>query len=60
MALRYAGNSFYDALLAGVTKKMSHGLEFQGSFTWGKSIDNSSGHHCRRYLLKRIVELALV
>jgi hypothetical protein len=39
----YAGNSFYDALLAGVTKKMSHGLEFQGSFTWGKSIDNSSG-----------------
>jgi hypothetical protein len=41
--MRYAGNSFYDALLAGVTKRMSHGLEFQGSFTWGKSIDNSSG-----------------
>jgi hypothetical protein len=41
--LRYAGNSFYDALLASVTKKMSHGLEFQGSFTWGKSIDSSSG-----------------
>jgi hypothetical protein len=41
--LRYAGNSFYNALLAGVTKKMSHGLEFQGSFTWGKSIDSSSG-----------------
>jgi hypothetical protein len=41
--LAYAGNSFYHALLAGVTKRMSHGLEFQGSFTWGKSIDNSSG-----------------
>jgi hypothetical protein len=41
--IRYAGNSFYDALLAGITKRMSHGLEFQGSYTWGKSIDNSSG-----------------
>ncbi len=41
--MRYAGNSFYDALLAGITKKMGHGLELQGSFTWGKSIDNSSG-----------------
>jgi hypothetical protein len=41
--IKYAGNSFYHALLAGVTKRMSHGLQFQGSFTWGKSIDNSSG-----------------
>src|SRR5260370_6056118 len=41
--IAYGGNSFYDALLAGVTKRMSHGLEFQGSFTWGKSIDNASG-----------------
>jgi hypothetical protein len=41
--IRYAGNSFYDALLAGITKRMSHGLEFQASYTWGKSIDNSSG-----------------
>jgi Carboxypeptidase regulatory-like domain/TonB-dependent Receptor Plug Domain/TonB dependent receptor len=39
----YGGSSSYNALLAGVTKRMSHGLEFQGSFTWGKSIDNSSG-----------------
>src|ERR1700687_2353082 len=41
--MRYAGNSLYHALLAGITKRMSHGLEFQTSFTWGKSIDNSSG-----------------
>ena len=41
--LAYQGNSFYDALLAGVTKRMSHGLELQGSFTWGKSIDTGSG-----------------
>jgi len=41
--LAYGGSSFYDSLLAGVTKRMSHGLELQGSFTWGKSIDNGSG-----------------
>jgi hypothetical protein len=41
--LAYGGSSFYHSLLAGVTKRMSHGLQFQGSFTWGKSIDNGSG-----------------
>lgn len=39
----YGGNSFYDALEAQVTKKMSHGLQIQGAFTWSKSIDNASG-----------------
>jgi len=38
----YQGNSFYDALLVGVTKRLSHGVQFQTSFTWNKSIDNSS------------------
>ncbi|MGH9359760.1 MAG: TonB-dependent receptor domain-containing protein [Terriglobia bacterium] len=33
----------YDALEVGLQKRMSHGLQAQGSFTWGKSIDNSSG-----------------
>src|SRR4029077_8912465 len=28
---------------AGVTKNMTHGFQVQGSFTWSKSIDNSSG-----------------
>jgi hypothetical protein len=41
--MRYEGNSFYHALLAGATKRMSHGLQFQTSFTWGKSIDTGSG-----------------
>jgi hypothetical protein len=36
------GNSFYDALEVGVTKRMSHGFQLQTSFTWGKSIDNNS------------------
>jgi hypothetical protein len=36
------GNSFYSALQAGLEKRMSHGVQLQGSFTWGKSIDTSS------------------
>jgi len=38
----YKGDSFYDALLLGVTKRLSHGVQFQTSFTWSKSIDTSS------------------
>jgi hypothetical protein len=41
--LNWGGNSFFDALEIGMTKTMSHGLQLQGSYTWGKSIDNSSG-----------------
>jgi hypothetical protein len=41
--MRYAGNSFYHALLVGITRRMSRGVEFQASFTWGKSIDDGSG-----------------
>ena len=40
--VNWGGDSFYDGLELGVTKKMSRGLEFQASYTWGKSIDTSS------------------
>jgi outer membrane receptor protein involved in Fe transport len=42
-SLFWAGDSFYSALEVGVVKKMSHGFQVQGSYTWGKSIDNNSG-----------------
>jgi hypothetical protein len=42
MGLVYGGNSFYDALLVGVQKTLSHGVQFQTSFTWGKSIDTGT------------------
>ena len=44
--LHYEGNSFYNALELAVQKAMSHGVQFQTSFTWGKSIDTGSatGH----------------
>jgi hypothetical protein len=41
--ITWAGNSSYNALQAGILKRVSHGLRLQGSFTWGKSIDNNSG-----------------
>ena len=41
--LHWAGDAYYHALVVGLTKHASHGLVFQGSFTWGKSIDTSSG-----------------
>jgi hypothetical protein len=39
----YSGSSIFHALELGVTKNMSHGFQFQGAFTWSKSIDDSSG-----------------
>jgi outer membrane receptor protein involved in Fe transport len=41
--VNWGGNSFYNALQLGVTKRMSRGLQIQGSYTWGKSIDSNSG-----------------
>ena len=38
----YDGHSQYDALEAQLVKRMSHGFQLQGTFTWGKSIDTSS------------------
>jgi hypothetical protein len=44
--LRYVdwgASSFYNSLQVGVVKKISQGLQIQGSFTWGKSLDSNSG-----------------
>ena len=40
--LNWGGGSDYHALQVGVAKRLSHGLQLQGSFTWGKSVDTSS------------------
>lgn len=40
--VRWAGGSQYDDLEVGIQKRMSHGFQLQGSFTWAKSIDTSS------------------
>jgi outer membrane receptor protein involved in Fe transport len=41
--LSWPGTSSYNALQIGILKRMSHGLQIQGSYTWGKSLDDNSG-----------------
>ena len=38
----WQANSFYDAMQVDVAKRMSHGIQFHGAYTWGKSIDTLS------------------
>jgi hypothetical protein len=38
----WQANSFYDALQMVIAKRMSHGVQFRGAYTWGKSIDTLS------------------
>ena len=41
-AMFYNGHSYYNALETQVAKRMSHGFQLQGTFTWAKSMDTSS------------------
>ena len=41
-SLFYEGHSYYNALEAQLAKRLSHGFQVQGTFTWAKSIDTSS------------------
>lgn len=36
------GHSYYNALLASVSRRLASGLNVQGSFTWSKSLDTNS------------------
>ena len=38
----YEGHSYYNALELQLAKRMSHGLQLQGTYTWAKSMDTSS------------------
>jgi hypothetical protein len=38
----YSGHSNYHALETQLAKRLSHGVQVQGTFTWSKSIDTSS------------------
>jgi hypothetical protein len=41
-ATLWQANSFYDAMQVDVTKRVSHGFQIHGAYTWGKSIDTLS------------------
>jgi hypothetical protein len=38
----WIGSGLYDSFEAQITKRMSHGFQVQGSYTWGRSIDDGS------------------
>jgi len=38
------GNTQYDALQLRATKKVSHGLQVQASYTWARNFDNGTNH----------------
>jgi hypothetical protein len=38
----YEGHSYYNALEAQLAKRISHGFQVQGTYTWSKSMDTSS------------------
>ncbi|WP_446743179.1 carboxypeptidase regulatory-like domain-containing protein [Silvibacterium acidisoli] len=38
------GNDQYDGLQVRLTKRMSNGLQLQGSYVWGRNFDNSTNH----------------
>jgi hypothetical protein len=40
--LFYEGHSYFDALETQLAKRLSHGFQVQGTFTWSKGIDTSS------------------
>jgi hypothetical protein len=39
----WSSDSYYDGLELQVTKRMRHGCQLEGSYTWSKNIDTSSG-----------------
>jgi len=39
----FGGDYYYDALVTQIKKKMRYGLQIEGSYTWAKGIDTSSG-----------------
>ena len=43
LSTTFISASSYNSLQVNYAKKMSHGLQYEASFTWQKSFDNSSG-----------------
>ncbi len=48
--IQTGGNSNYNSMQLSLTKRLSYGLQFLGSYTFGKSIDDTTGGRDERYL----------
>jgi hypothetical protein len=47
------GNSMYHGLALQVTRRFSHGLQFQGAYTWSHNMDDSTATHFSTVLSPR-------
>jgi hypothetical protein len=47
------GNSFYHGLATQLTKRLSHGVQLTGAYTWSHNIDDSTATHFTTYLTPR-------
>jgi hypothetical protein len=57
-ATLWDGYSKYEGLLATLDKKMSHGIQVQGSYTWGKCLDNGTTGNVTDPFLNSIATLS--
>jgi hypothetical protein len=57
VATYWGGDSEYDALTAQVTKRMSHGFQVGGSYSWSKSIDTGSSSTTSDNFVNSVVNL---
>ncbi|MGH9359489.1 MAG: hypothetical protein ACRD1O_10000, partial [Terriglobia bacterium] len=52
----WIGDGWYNGLQAGVTKRLSHGFQVQGSYSWGQCLDTSSSYSFNDQFQNSIVD----
>jgi hypothetical protein len=55
--LQWINDSFFDALEAQLVKRMSHGIQVQGSYTWSRAIDEGAASDASDPFLSSIPSL---
>jgi hypothetical protein len=56
-SLQWINDTFFEGLEAEVVKKMSHGIQVQGSYTWSRAIDEGAGSDASDPFLSSIPSL---
>src|ERR1700730_5998370 len=56
-SLQWINDTFFDGLEAQLVKRMSHGIQVQGSYTWSRAIDEGAGSDASDPFLSSIPSL---
>ena len=59
-ALTWTNDTFFDGFEAELVKRMSHGFQVQGSYTWSRAIDGGAGSDASDEFLKFTRQLVLL